>query len=476
MRLLLRAMSDAEVETLHQRSLDVFESVGIKVTHEEALRALARRGARVTESTGIVRFDRSLVRELLALTPPVAIETGLNGKVLEVGGDNRYYLSLILDPFVIEYGGGPRRPVLEDVRRHTIIGESLPRVSSMMRMQFPVSDVPDPDSCYKTMEVFLSHTTKHTAVYPTSEENCRDWMDAGAVIAEAAGLDPMKTPLFSIAMAVTSPLVIHGMNIEVMKMAMERCYPVISTVCPMAGTTSPYSLAGTLLQSNVEALAPILITQAFKPGHPAFYSVGPSVTDMRSGHDRYYAAEKMLFKTAAAQMGKFYELPISGEAGGSLTWRPDVQNGAESLAYLLASVTGGQNVIGGLGSLHNANGMSAEQIIMQCGLADMAEYLARGVDLSEKKLGIDSIAGVQPGGNFLLDELSVRLLRSGEFFESPYFDLSGGYRGEARGMYEIAHEAAGQLVASYKSALPGRVIEALQRFFASKYRDKSLAA
>ena len=41
------------------------------------------------------------------------------------------------------------------------------------------------------------------------------------------------------SMAVTSPLQIHGMNVEIMKMAMERCYPIISTVCPMAGTTSP---------------------------------------------------------------------------------------------------------------------------------------------------------------------------------------------------------------------------------------------
>lgn len=73
-------------------------------------------------------------------------------------------------------------------------------------------------------------------------------------------------------------------------------------------------------------------------------------------------------------MGAFYNLPVAGEAGGTLTWRSDVQNGAESFAYLLASHLGRQNIIGGLGSMHNANGMSAEQIILQCGLVDMVEY------------------------------------------------------------------------------------------------------
>ena len=153
-----------------------------------------------------------------------------------------------------------------------------------------------------------------------------------------------------------------------------------------------------------------------------FYSVGPSVTDMKSGRDLYYRAEKMLFKLVGVQMGRHYRLPIAGEAGGTLTYRPDVQNGAESMLYLLAAL-GGQNIVGGLGSLHNANGMSAEQILMQCGLVDMAEYLHRGVDLSDQKLALDSIAAVGPGGNFLTDPLTLELLRSDEFFESRHLDL-----------------------------------------------------
>ncbi len=475
-RLTTTLLSDAEIETMHERTLDVFEEIGIRVTHPEALARLAAAGASVETHSGLVRFDRHLVRELLDQAPAVVLETGLNGKRLEVGGDNRYYLSLVLDPFIIPYEGEPRRPVLEDVRRHTILGESLERVSAMMRMEFPVADVPAPDSYYKTMEVFLQQTTKHTAIYPTSAENCRHWMDAMAVIAQAAGVDVDATPLLSIAMAVTSPLHIHGPNIEIMKMAMERCYPIISTVCPMAGTTAPYALAGTMLTANVEALAVVLITQVYQPGHPVFYTTGPSVTDMRTGHDLYYKPEKMLFKLASVQMGKFYHLPISGEAGGSLTYRADVQNGAESMAYLLASVTGGQNIIGGLGSYHNANGMSAEQIIMQCGLVDMAEYFARGMDLSEAKLGFDSLQRVKPGGNFLTDDLTLELLRGEEFFESPYLDLSGGNVAGAPSMVEIAHQQAIDLVANHVPTVPHQVVEAVAQFFAEKYEDKQLAS
>jgi trimethylamine---corrinoid protein Co-methyltransferase len=472
--LVLRALSDAEVEKLHAKTLELFEKVGVHIKHEETLKRLKKAGARVEETSGRVQFPPAMVRELLALAPPVAIQTGLNGKALQVGGRNRYYLSLILDPFIVDYRDGLRRPVLEDVRRHTILGESLPRVSIMMRMQFPVSDVPEPDCYYKTMDVFLRHTTKHTEAYPTSAENCRDWMDAMEVMADAAGLDVEKTPLLSIAMAVTSPLQVHGPNIELMKMAMSRCYPVIPTVCPMAGTTAPYSVAGTCLLGNAEALLPTLLVQCFKPGHPVFYTVAPSVTDMKSGQDLYYRTEKMLFKLVGVQMAKLYNLPIAGEAGGTLTHRADVQNGAESMMYLLAALSG-QNVVGGLGSLHNANGMSAEQIIMQCGLVDMAEFVTRGIDMSDYKLALDSIGRVGPGGNFLTDSLTIEQLRSDEFFRSPYVDLTGGYVPQAPGMYEIAHQEAERLVSQYRPTVPQKVQDALRDHFRKKYRDAAVA-
>ena len=141
------------------------------------------------ETAGRVRFPAALIRELLAAAPPVALETGLNGKRLKVGGAKPLLPLPDPRPWIVDYREGLRRPLLEDVRRHTILGQSLDRVSSMMCMQYPVSDVPEPDCYYKTMEVFLCHTAKHTAAYPTSEANCRDWMDVMAVMAEAAGLD-----------------------------------------------------------------------------------------------------------------------------------------------------------------------------------------------------------------------------------------------------------------------------------------------
>ena len=474
-KMLLSVLSDAEVELMHEKTLDVFENVGVVISHDEALLRLKRAGAKVDEASGRIRFPAKMVDELIAAAPSTAPSTGLDGKMLEIGGDNRHYLSLILDPFIIDHEKGPRPPLLEDVRRHTIVGESLDRVDAMMRMQCPVTDVPAPDCYHKTKEIFLCHATKHIEAMPTSEEDCRDWMDVMEVTADAAGLDVASTPLLTLAVAITTPLQLHGLNVEIMKRGIERCYPLAPTVCPMAGTTSPYSVAGTGLIANVESLLLVLLTQVYKPGHPVYYMVGPSVTDMKSGHDLYYRAEKMLFKLMGNRMGKHYGLPVGGEAGGTLVSRADVQNGAEGMMYLLASMAGEQNFICGLGSMHNANGMSAEQIVMQCGMIDMAEFVARGVDMSEHKLAVDSIRNTGPGGNFLTDDLTIEMLRGDEFFHSPHLDLSGGYIDCAPGMLEKARQTVNDLVENYKPTVPEAVQTAVREFFRDKYKSKKVA-
>ncbi len=477
-KLVVSVLSEEEIHQIHQNTLRVLSDTGFSVGHAETLELFRKLGAVVDDHSGIIQLSGELVDHLLASAPAVALLGGLNGRTLAAGGDSVHYTSLILDPFVVDWEEGVRQPVLADVKRNTIIGESLERVSIMMRMQYPVEDVPEPDSYYRTMETFMLNMTKHISAYPDTIENCRDWIAVTETAAVASGRPSGDPSLLSIAMAVISPLRVNAINIEIMKLAMDCGAPILATVCPMAGSTAPFSVAGTFLQANVEALIPVLIAQAYKPGHPVFYGVGPSITDMHSGKDLYYRAEKMLFKVMANQMSRFYGLPSSGEAGGSLSCQADPQNGAESLAYLLASHAWKQNIIGGLGSFGNANGMSSEQIVMQCGLIDMAEYLSRGVDFSNGKDGLAAIARTGPGGNFLTDDLTLTLLRdSDEFFHTPYMDLSGepSDPGQGKSMPELAHQKVLDLERSFNSSVPDYAAEQLKRFFYDRYQDKMVS-
>jgi len=199
---------------------------------------------------------------------------------------------------------------------------------------------------------------------------------------------------------------------------------------------------------------------------PIAYSIGNGVTDFRTGHTIFYPAEKMLWKIASGQMARFYGLPIEGEATGSMVGRCDTQNGIEHALHMLPSVLAGGGMFNGLGSCYNACGMSAEMVMIHSDLARLIARLRQGIEVTDRTLGVESIVQVGPGGHFLEEPLTLENLRSGEFFTDGCFDRLGE-RSPNRfedGILARAHERVEALLASHAPAVPGNVIEAVQRW------------
>ncbi len=369
----LKILDQSEIKALHKKTLDVFQNIGVKIESSSIRAKLRKAGAKVDDATERVCFPEEMVDEFIKRAPSSVIMQELNGKRHDVSPGNPFFSAIILDPFISDYHDGPRSPVLEDVRKHTIIAQHLNRVGGAIRMQQNVTEVPAPQCYDKTMEVFVTNHNKHIHIMPTDMDNCQVWLGLFDILQDEYRWND-GDPIASIASAVASPLRIDQINCDFIEIAVKKGFPLTSTVCPMAGATSPYSVTGTALISNVEALLVILIAQVLKSEHPCFYTGGASsVMDMHTGHDLYYKAEKAKFKLIASQMANFYKVPHSGETGGSLTYRHDMQNGVESMSFILSAMLAGQAVFGGLGSLGNANGMSAEQMIIQDALLSMAE-------------------------------------------------------------------------------------------------------
>ncbi len=461
----LNMLNESEILAFNKKTLEVFQNVGVKIASTQIRSKLRQAGAKVDDTTERVCFPAEMVNEIIKQVPSQVTMQELNGKRHEVSSANPFYTAIILDPFISDYHDGPRSPILEDVRKHTIVAQHLSRVGGVMRMQQSVTDIPAPECYDRTMEVFLCNHNKHIQIMPTDMDNCHVWLDMFDILRDEYSWND-GDPIASIASAVTSPLQLYQDNCALIEIAVKRGFPLLSTVCPMAGATSPYSLTGSALIANVEALLVVLVAQVLKPGHPCFYYAGASsVMDMHSGHDLYYKAEKAKFKLLACQLGKFYDIPIAGETGGTLTYRHDLQNGAESMSLILSAILAGQAWFGGLGSLGNANGMSAEQMIIQDALLSMAEYYQRGVDLKNLDRDYESIEQTGIGGSYLMDDLTLENLGSNEFFDSDVFDLTGLYKENPTSIYEKAHQKVTAIINNHKPVVPEKTQEKIKAFF-----------
>lgn len=267
----------------------------------------------------------------------------------------------------------------------------------------------------------------------------------------------------TVAVAVRSPLTLTNMNAELLLAACEHDLPVVPTICPMAGTTAPYSKASTLLLSNVEAVFMAALAQMIRPGQPYLYLFGPSRTDMRNGGDLYYTLDKALWKIAGVQLGKAYRMPTAAECGGSMTVRSDLQSGAEGMLFMLGAQQSGADLLAGIGSCGNAMAMSAEMMLVQTAWLKAARFLTAGLD-TDVHLAVENIRRTGPGGHYMTDDLTLELLRSDEFFDNELFDYSDLHEGQPS-MLERAHQKAMEMTAGFECPHPGKVQDELRRFF-----------
>lgn len=460
---IVNQLSESQIEQIVLASEDILENVGFRVTHKRLQRMAADAGAVVDEKASIIRLPADLLRELISQVPASYMISGSGGQKYEVGGDNRLCTAIVTDPWIIDYKTQkPRHPSLEDLRRHTVIAQTLDHVACVSVMDYPAIDIPGPYSNLRALEEHHLNFNKHILAMPVSPESLERYLKIGDILLQGKNLK--GSGLMTIGVAIVSPLALTNLNVELLLKACEYGFAVVPTTCPMAGTTSPYSLASTLLQGNAESVFLAAMTQIVNRGNPYLYAFGPSRTDMRNGSDLYYTFDKVLWKMAGAQMAAHYSMPSSVECGGATNAEYDIQCGAEGMLFMLSAYASGASVLSGIGSCFNANGMSGEMMLMQTAWLEAARYFSRGITFDDMRLGLENIKRAGPGGNFLMDDMTIEFLRGEEFMAHDLLDFSGGH--ETRySMLDRAHDKLQEMLAEFTSPVPTDVQDELRRFF-----------
>jgi trimethylamine:corrinoid methyltransferase-like protein len=140
----LEVLTQAETERILAQTLQVLERLGFRVLDRKCRRLLAKAGATVDEDDRVVKLPPTLVGEALALAPSTIELHRQGGRMLRLGGGHRVYSSLEVDPWIVDYQTQkPRRPALDDIVRHTQLGDALPRTDAIRPVVFKIERVSD---------------------------------------------------------------------------------------------------------------------------------------------------------------------------------------------------------------------------------------------------------------------------------------------------------------------------------------------
>lgn len=207
---------------------------------------------------------------------------------------------------------------------------------------------------------------------------------------------------------VTSPFMLDRENIEVGMDARRLLgWPLTFGNMPVAGASTPVSVAGALVQNTAEALALSAMRLAIDdlPQHVVGCS---AVTDMRQGFPRQIGPDLILHQVAGRQMDDYLYyghgevLPWVGCGAGAAT--VSAQSVCEkALGFALAAAAGTRSF--GVGCLAFSDVGSPVQLIIDCELAEFFAGMFRDVNVDDAHVGLADMLQTAPTGGRYMESL-----------------------------------------------------------------------
>lgn len=412
-----RPLSEAEVEQIHEASLSVLENTGFSVENERIRTLLKENGAVVEEGNDIVKIGRSIVERCIETAPSIIKLCGKTEAYdLTLGGDDVYIGTGGRPNLVIDLDTRERRPsTLKDVRDLVRLADQLDHIDFCV-IPTEATDIPSEYVDVNNIFQALAHTKKHVMDGVSSEKNLKIAIDIAEKV--AGGKEALKArPILSIITNVISPLKIDTEVGNILLTCAEYGLPIVCSTAPIAGITSPCTLEGSLVQQNAESLFGVVVTQLANPGTPYMYGASLSTINFKNMNFLFAGVEMGMMNACAAQMARWYKLPIYASAGPSDSKLADCQAGAEkAMNILMVAQAGGHYLHLAAGLLEGGLVASYEQLAIDNDILGAIKRTLRGYEFDEDHLALDTIDKVGPGGNYLAERHTLRHMRK-EFFE-----------------------------------------------------------
>lgn len=411
-----QVLTEQEIERIHQASLCILERVGVRIPHPEVRARCKAAGARVEETTGVVKIPERLIIEALESAGKRFSVFGRDlGRRARFGYGERNYNSIAGEAYWVDDECLTRRPAsLSDVTVAARFGDALERIQIVGAMSDP-QELPPSYRCVEVAAELLKNTTKPITFWFHDRRSARYVLELFAAVAgseKMAAEHPFAYPLLEPISPLKFPY--HGLDL-----LFETCrFPLPVQVGPMAqvGATAPGTLAGTLAQENAEILAGIVIIQQIRPGTPVCYGGIPHAFDMRTTQLIFAGPEQALMAVAMTQMGKRYGLPVYINVGLTDSKTVDAQAGLEAGITLTLGALAGADIFGHLGISGVDQASSLTMLVMQEELIGYVERLMRGIHVSDDTLAVDVVASVGHEGTFLSEMHTVQHFRQELWF------------------------------------------------------------
>lgn len=419
MKAQIQVLSTDERTQVHERSLKLLATTGVRVLSERARQVLKAAGADVNAASHIVRFPRSLVEESLKLAPwKFSLGGRRPGWDLEMNTGDCTLLADGGAVSVLDWESGETRPgTPEDWLTATHLIDAIDEIGIYWNMVEGGSSSNSLGGFVSYWHKVLKNCSKHIQDSTDNLKKSRWLLEILQVVFGDRDAIRRKHP-FSFLLCPMSPLVIDDTYTEAYLEILGYDIPAAVMPMPLMGTTGPASLISNLLLANSEALAMLCLVQAAAPGTPVLYAPIPQTIEPHTWRYTGGAIEHALFGTAVTEMGRFYGLPVEASTGGTDQFYPGAQTSYERAINWTMPTLAWPDILVGPGLLGGSTILCVEQMLLDVEIFRRTAHLARGINTQPEQWLEKSLQDAGPGGNFMKQRSTSKAVRDGGWYMS----------------------------------------------------------
>jgi trimethylamine:corrinoid methyltransferase-like protein len=391
-----KMLSEQQIYQIQQATLRILRETGILVTNEKAQEIYSSNGARVDKKSNRVRIPDHMVVDMFTKSPSdfrIRARNPDNDVVLQGAGDTTYFCAGLGNQMLDIDTWELRDPSRKEFYDHIRVLDSLPNVHILPPFPFyGFAKVP------QIMRLIESQACKvRTSTKANIEGGVRNNDRWTIELAKATNQD------VSLLCNPTPPLSIIEDSVDDILRATEKGMPFWFSTGPVAGATSPTTIAGMLACCNAENIAGMVLAQLHRPGSRIWMGSFMFVQDMATGGPKFGAVENMLAETLFHQVWRDYQIPAYACAScWSASKTVDYQAGYEHGMAALNAAQAGANVVLLQGGFTAELAASPVKAIIDDEIAGMIGRYLQGVEISDETLCVELVNDVGPfPGEFL---------------------------------------------------------------------------
>jgi trimethylamine--corrinoid protein Co-methyltransferase len=375
----LAILSREDLERLDAAALEVLAQTGVSMPSERAREGLVAQGA--TADGVRVTMPAELVRRLVGLAP-ARMTLGARAGAPLVTGERSLVTTdgCCVEIYDLE-SGEKRGTTAEDVATISRVVDALPEVDFC----WPAVSAQDrPVEVRGLHELYLAvaNTGKHVQTVTVVEPELAQVAVQMALAVSGSEEKLRAEPPISALLGTVTPLGNDAGTLEAGLVFAAAGIPIGFVTMPMGGSTTPITMAGSLVVGIAEALSSVCAIQAAVPGAPVFICFIPSIMDLKSGDFTGGSPEDTIMAAAVGDVGHFYGLPTECGINASGAKEPGWQSALDDTTTSYLSLAAGVDLLTGVGMVSGGRIFSYEEMALGVETLTQARRIAAGIDLT----------------------------------------------------------------------------------------------